>query len=189
MTQTVQWTRVVYGLLLASNWSVSNEIRKSGNTPQVNFSGLDWRKWAAGVSAPSPLSWEMAPGVVHPALCGSHGNKTLQPQEVRHTGILGSWPVRSDSHSGVVYEEAGEKGNTHTHRDRRRHTRDRSNSQNPSVQLPMLHYCHATLGSRAAFLPGSHLGVLPGLNWYSQGPAGWRGPKLAGGGQGFKGCN
>lgn len=60
------------------------------------------------------LRWETASGVVHPALCGSHGNKTLQPREVTHKGILGSWPVRSGSHSGVLHEIARGKSNTHT---------------------------------------------------------------------------
>lgn len=46
---------------------------------------------------------------------------------------------------------------------------------------------HSVPDSRTLFLLlGS---ILPRLNWYSQGPAGWQGPKLAGGSQAFKGCN
>ena len=86
------------------------------------------------------------PVVVHPALCGSHGNKTLQPQEVGRKGILGSRPVGSGSHSGVVYEEAREKSvRAHTHT--QTHTHKFTQIPNPSVLLPMLHYCHTSLCS------------------------------------------
>ena len=133
------------------------------------------------------------PVVVHPALCGSHGNKTLQPQEVGRKGILGSRPVGSGSHSGVVYEEAREKSvraHTHTHR----HTRTSSlkfqihQCYSPCC-ITVTPVCARFQRSLPPSLPGSRLGVLPRLNWYSQGPAGWQGPKLAGGSQGFMGCN
>lgn len=62
------------------------------------------------------LVWCILLGAVHMA------TRPLQPQEVGHTGILGSWAVRSGSHSGVVYEVAGGKeqpthtqGHIHTH--------------------------------------------------------------------------
>lgn len=145
------WSPAVYELFL---YLISVKQRK--NPPKrtkVNFSGLDLSKRAAGVIAPCLLRWETAPGVVHSALRGSHGNKTLQPQEVGHMGVLGSWAVRSSSHSGVVYEGVGGRA-THTH--------IHSNSQNPSVLRLRLHYRHTALclipelssSSLAASYPG-----------------------------------
>lgn len=135
-----------------------------------------------------------APGAVHPARCCSHGNKTLQPWEVCRTGILGSWPVRSGSHSSVVYEVAGEKSRTHTHTlehwGTHAHTHVHSNSQihqhySPSC-ITVTPLC--VPDSRAPFLlPGSHHGALAGLNWYSQGPDGWRGAQTGRWEPGFQG--
>lgn len=166
-------------LFTSSSWRVIDQCQTKWNKKQkhtkANFSGLVWTKgneqqvWLH----PRCSNGKKAPGVVHPALCSSHGNKTLQPQEVSHTGIPGSRAVRSHSHSGVVHEVAGEKRNTRAHR--HRHTRVHSNSQK-SISVtphPALLSHHSVLDSRAPFLlPGSHLCVLPGLNWYSQG-LGW----------------
>lgn len=139
----------------------------------------------------SLLRWETAPGVVHPALCGSHGNKTLQPQEVGHMGILGSWTVRSGSHSGVVYEVAGERNKTHTHTGTDTHV---------FTQIPKIHQHYSPSCITVTALCARFQSSLPPpwqpsqcFTWVklilSGWPDGWRGPKLAGGSQGFKGCN
>lgn len=156
----MSWSPAVYELFL---YLISVKQRKKPpKRTKVNFSGLDLSKRAAGVIAPCLLRWETAPGVVHSALRGSHGNKTLQPQEVGHMGVLGSWAVRSSSHSGVVYEGVGGGGgeqHTHIHTD----TRSLKFPKSISVTSPAALPSHrSVLDSRALLLlPGS---VLPRLN-------------------------
>lgn len=126
------------------------------------------------MSEPSMLRWETLSGVVCSALGGSHGNKTLRPRGIGRMGILGSWAVRSGSHSGMVYEEArGEERHVHTLIHSLTHSHNfHSNSQKPSVFLS----CHITitllcarLQSSPSVSPWQHLAqvklILTGASW------------------------
>lgn len=103
-------------------------------------------EWTAGVIAPSLLRWEKG------SLCGASGSvrftwqqdsPTSRDRPPGHPGKLGCQilqPLRRSAWGGWGRE-------THTHTLACVHAcvRVHSNSQNPSVILPALHYCPATL--------------------------------------------
>ncbi len=165
-------------------WSKNQKCTKG------NFSGLDLSQWAAGVIAPSLLCRETAPAVVHPALCGSHSNKTLQRSATQE-----SWEaVLSDpaATQALCMKKSGEKSNPRTHLHSHTHG---GTHPNTSTQIPKIHQryspCCITVTPPCVWFQSSlpPLCVLLGLNWYSQGATGWGWSKLAGGSRGFKGCN